>query len=116
MSCKRALLASLLAALPEIAHAQMRRRRCAGNTVVVTWVEDKNQRIVGATDFRQEHLNFSTSFYIDTAGQLLRLRFSNVASGRSRDYMAVGRNVSTRFRGRSLEMTAAVNSGAARKL
>jgi hypothetical protein len=90
MSCKRALLASLLTALPAIAHAQNAPAALRGNTVVVTWVEDKNQRIVGATDFRQEHLNFSTSFYVDTGGELLRLRFSNVDTGQSGDSMPVG--------------------------
>lgn len=113
MSCRRALLGSLLAALPAMAHAQNAPAALRGNTVVVTWVEDKNQRPVGAPEFRQERLRFSTSLYVNAEGQLLGLRFGNVDTGRSRDY---GSNFSAQFRRRSLEVTAAVGSNAARRI
>ncbi len=58
MSCRRALLGSLLAALPAIAHAQNAPAALRGNTVVVTWVEDINQRPVDVAKPQPEQLTF----------------------------------------------------------
>lgn len=79
----------------------------------MSWVEDKNQRIVGVTDFRQEHLRFSMTFFIGPDGQL-RSRFTNLGRGVSFQDRGTGSNFSAEFRGHSLITTQGQTLGARR--
>lgn len=114
----------VLLAWPTVAPAQTAPDSLRNKSVIVSWTENRSLRVVGEGEFRDTSTPFSMSIYISSAGRPFARVSAAPGRGKTGSADHVGASGAsnsggvrqTRFSGNSLEMTATMQSGGARRI